>query len=96
MLPNGTKLQINDALDSNRSNRNLFSFKDICQNRYHIEISTEHNSKFLSITSTISCQKHVLEKLPSLSSGLYHINIRTIKINFIVDLKFFDPKIFKL
>ena len=35
-------------------------------------------------------------KLPSLSSGLFHTNIRTIEINFTMNQKFFDPKIFKL
>ena len=96
MLPNGTKLQINNALCSSRSNRNMLSFKDIRQNGYHIETSSECNSEFLCISSIISCQKHVLEKLPSLSSGLYHTIIRTIEINFTMNQKFFDPKIFKL
>ena len=63
MLPNITKLQINDALYSNRSSRNLLSFKDILQNGYHIEISNEGSSEFFCITLNISCQKHVLEKL---------------------------------
>ena len=94
MLPNGTKLQINDALDSNRSNRNLFSFKDICQNRYHIETSSEDNYEFVCITSTISCQKHELEKLHSFSSGLYHAVIRTIEISFTINQKFSNPKNF--
>ena len=35
-------------------------------------------------------------KLPSLSSGLYHTNIRTIEINFTMNQKFSNPKIFKL
>ena len=32
MLPNGTKLQIDDTLYSSKYNRNLLSFKDIRQN----------------------------------------------------------------
>ena len=55
MLPNGAKLQINDALYSSRSSRNLLSFKDIRQNGYHIGTSSEGNYEFLYITSTISC-----------------------------------------
>ena len=96
MLPNGTKLQIDDALHYSRSNRNLINFKDICQNRYHIETSSEGNSEFLSITSTVSCHKHLLEKLHFLSFGLYHKNIRTIYIYFTMNQKFSDSKIFKL
>ena len=60
--PNGAKLQINDVLYASISNKNLLKFKDICQNEYHIEISSEDNFEFLFITSIISCQKHVLEK----------------------------------
>ena len=41
VLPNGTKFQI-DALYSNKSNRNLISFKDIRRNGYHIE-NMNHN-----------------------------------------------------
>ena len=37
ILPKGTKLQIKDALYSNKSSRNLLSFKYIFRNGYHIE-----------------------------------------------------------
>ena len=37
VLPNGTKFQIDDALYSNKSNRNLLSFNDSRRNGYHIE-----------------------------------------------------------
>ena len=94
MLLNGTKLQINDALYSSRSSRNLLSFKDICQNGYHIKRSSEGNYEFLCITSIISCQQHVLKKLSSLSFGLYHTIIRTIEINLTINQKFSNPKIF--
>ena len=35
MLPNGTRLHINDALYSSKSKRNFLSFKDIRRNGYH-------------------------------------------------------------
>ena len=35
LLPEGTKLIINDALYSSKSRRNLLSFKDIRRNGYH-------------------------------------------------------------
>ena len=37
ILPKGTKLQIEDALYSNKYSINLLSFKDIRRNGYHIE-----------------------------------------------------------
>ena len=51
LLPNGTKLQINDALYSSNSRRNLLSFKDIRLNQYHIETTNEGNIEYLCITS---------------------------------------------
>jgi hypothetical protein len=47
LLPKGTKLIINDALYSNKSKRNLLSFKDIRRNGYHIETMTENNIEYL-------------------------------------------------
>ena len=49
-LPNDTKFQIDDALYSNKSNRNLLSFKDICRNGYHIETVNHNGNKYLLIT----------------------------------------------
>ena len=43
MLPKGTRFHINDALYSSKSTRNLFSFKDIRRNGYHIEIMNDGN-----------------------------------------------------
>ena len=54
MLPNGTKLCIDDALYSSKSRRNLLSFKDICYNSYHIETNNECSENFLYITSIVS------------------------------------------
>ena len=48
-LPNGTKFQIDDALYSNKSNKNLLSFKDIRRNRYHIETMSHNGNKYLLI-----------------------------------------------
>ena len=54
MLPNGTRFHINDALYSNKSRRNLLSFKDNRRNGYHIETMNENNVEYLYITSIIS------------------------------------------
>ena len=43
MLPNGIRFPINDALYSNKSRRNLLSFRYICRNVYHIETMNEDN-----------------------------------------------------
>ena len=43
ILPKGTKLVIEEALYSEKSQRNLLSFKDIRNNGYHIETKNEGN-----------------------------------------------------
>ena len=67
ILPKGTKFQIEDALYSNKSSRNLLNFKDIHRNRYHIETMNHDENEYLLITSIISRQKCILEQLSSLS-----------------------------
>ena len=95
-LPKGTKLVIEDALFSSKSPRNLLSFKDIRRNGYHVETLNEMNIEYLGITKSVSGQKYVLEKLPTLSSGLYYAEISTIEAHSIVNQKFTDPNVFVL
>jgi hypothetical protein len=54
MLSKGTKICIYDALYSSKSKRNLFSFKDIRGNGYHIETNNKGSEEYLYITSMIS------------------------------------------
>ena len=51
LLPNNTKICINDALYSSRSRRNLPSFKDIQCNGYHLQSINDENIEYLCITS---------------------------------------------
>ena len=95
-LPNGTRFHINDALYSNKSRRNLLNFKDIHRNGYHIETMNEDNIEYLYITSIISDQKLIMEKLPAFFYGLYHTTIKSIESYVVVNQKFNDPKVFVL
>ena len=63
MLPNGTRFHINDALYYSKSTRNLFNFKDICRNGYHIETMNEGNTECLYIISIVSGKKLIMEEL---------------------------------
>ena len=92
MLPNGTRFHINDALYSSKSKRNLLSFKYIRRNRYHIETMNEDNLEYLYITSIISNQKLIMEKLSAFFSRLYHTTIKPIESYVIMNQKFNDPK----
>ena len=73
VLPNGTKLVIENALFSPKSTRNLLSFKNIYHNGYDTQSKTIGNEKYLHIMS----KDHILEKLPMNHSGLHytHINV---------------------
>ena len=95
-LPNGTRFHINDALYFKKSRRNLLSFKDIYINGYLIETMNGDNVKYLYITSIISGQKLIMEKLLAFSFGLYHTIIMPIESYVIINQKFNDPKVFVL
>ncbi|KAL4600158.1 hypothetical protein ACB092_11G177800 [Castanea dentata] len=69
MLPKGKTFCIDDALYSFKSKRNLLSFKDIRSNGYHIVTYNEGNEEYLYITSMVSSQKLILEKLHIYSNG---------------------------
>ena len=60
MLPNETRFHINDALYSNKSTRNLLSFKDIHRNGYYSETMNDGNKECLYIISIVSGKKLVL------------------------------------
>ena len=72
----------------------MLSFKDIRRNGYHIETMNEDNVEYLYITSIISGQKLIMEKLSAFSSGLYHTTIKPIESYVVVNQKFNDPKVF--
>ncbi|KAA3473207.1 Integrase, catalytic core [Gossypium australe] len=67
LLPRGKYFVIDDALFLSKSQRNLLSFKDIRQNGYHIETTSEKNIKYLQIIKVVSRTKYILEKLLALS-----------------------------
>ena len=74
MLPNGTRFHINDVLYSSKSKRNLLNFKDVYKNEYHIETMNEDNVEYLYITSIISYQKLIMEKLSTLDFLLWVVS----------------------
>ena len=92
MLSNGTRFHINDALYSSKSKRNLLNFKDIYRNGYHIETMNEDNVEYFYITSIISGQKLIMEKLPAFFSRLYHTTIKPIESYADMNQKFNDQK----
>ncbi|GAV57016.1 hypothetical protein CFOL_v3_00555, partial [Cephalotus follicularis] len=85
VLSNGTQIRITDTLYSTKSRRNLFCFKDIRLNGYHIETTSENDKEYLYITGNASGRKQILEKLSGLSYGLYIMKIRITESHNVVD-----------
>jgi len=81
LLPNRTKLIINDALYSSKSRRNLLSFKDVRQNGFHLETMDENGREYLCIIKYESGHKQILERMPTQTSGLYHTYIYPLEVN---------------
>ena len=94
MLPNGIKIYIDNALYSSKYRRNLIGLKDTRYNDYHIKTNNEGNEEYLYITSTVSDQKLILEKLHIFSYELYYTILRIIEINVTMHQKLPYPNIF--
>ena len=96
VLPNGTPLQIKNALYSLKSMMNLLSFKDIRLNGYHLEMVDKKGEKYLYITQVVSCQKCVFENFLCISSGLYFTRIKVMESDTVLTRKINDPEICKI
>src|ERR1041385_3117026 len=79
VLPMGTQLVIKDALLCPESKRTLLSFKAIRANGFHVETKVENGTEYLIMTKFDGPKKKVVEKIPSLASGLYYTYINPIK-----------------
>jgi peptide/histidine transporter 3/4 len=76
VLPMGTQIFVKDALLYPSSKCTLLSFKDIHANGFHVETKIKQGVKYLLITKFDGHQKRVVEKFPSLPSGLYYMYIK--------------------
>ena len=84
MLLKGKKFCIDDTSYSSKSKRNLLNFKDIRSNGYRIETNNEGNEEYFYITSMVSSQKLILEKLHIFSKGLHYTTLRSIEANVVM------------
>ena len=77
-LPMGTQVTIEDALLYPDSTRTLLSFRDIRKSGLHISTHTENNEEFLLISKPSEYGTNILERIPSLPSGLYYTYIKPV------------------
>jgi hypothetical protein len=77
-LPMGTQITIDDALLCPDSTRILLSYRDIWKNGLHVETHEEYKEDFLLLIKDTGYCKQILEKIPSLPSGIYYTYIKSV------------------
>jgi hypothetical protein len=75
ILPTGTQIIIKNALLYPDSTRALLSYRDIHKNKLHIMTHEENNKEYILITKINRDGNDILERIPSLPSGLYYTYI---------------------
>jgi hypothetical protein len=78
ILPMGTQVTIKNALLYPDSTRTLLSYRDIRKNGLHIVTHEKNNKESLLITKTNGHGYDILERIPSLPSGLYYTYIKPV------------------
>jgi hypothetical protein len=76
VLPMGMQVTIENALLYLNSTRTLLSYRDIRKNELHVITHEENNEEVLHIIKKNGDIHDILERTPSLSSGLYYIYIK--------------------
>ena len=70
VLPNDTRIFIDEAFLYPEAERNLLTFKDIRRSGYHITTACERGTEYLNITESENTQIKVVEQALGTSSGL--------------------------
>jgi hypothetical protein len=78
VLPMGMQVTIENALLYPNSTRTLLSYRDIRRNVLHVITHEENNDKFLHIIKKNESGHDILERIPSLPSGLYYTYIKPV------------------
>jgi hypothetical protein len=78
ILSMGTHVTIDNALLYPDSTHTLLSYRDICKNGLHVITHEENNEEFLHIIKKNGDGYNILERIPSLPSGLYYTYIKLV------------------
>jgi hypothetical protein len=76
VLPNDTRIFIEEAFLYPSATRTLLTFKDIRRSSYHVTTAREGGAEYLHITAPDECEIKVVEKARGTSSGLYYSKIK--------------------
>jgi hypothetical protein len=78
IFSNGTQVTTENALLYPNSTCTLISFRDIRKSGLHVCTHEDNKEEFLLITKSSGCGHEVIERIPSIPSGLYYIYIKPI------------------
>jgi hypothetical protein len=78
ILPMGTQITIENVLLYPDSTHTLLSYRDICNNVLHIVTHEENNKESFLINKINRDGYDILERIPSLPSGLYYTYIKLV------------------
>jgi hypothetical protein len=76
VLPMDTQVAIENTLLYPDSTRTLLSYRDICKNGLYV-VTHEENNEFLHVIKKNGDSNGILERIPSLPSGLYYTYKKT-------------------
>jgi hypothetical protein len=76
VLPMDTQVTIENTLLYPDSTRTLLSYRDICKNGLYV-VTHEENNEFLHVIKKNGDSNGILERIPSLPSGLYYTYKKT-------------------
>jgi hypothetical protein len=79
VLPMGTQVRIENALLYPDSTRTLLSYRDLHKNGLHVITPEENNEEFLHVIKKNGDGHDILERIPSLPSGLYYTYIKLVQ-----------------
>jgi len=96
VLPNNTRITIDEAFLYPGAQRNLLTFKDIRRSGYHITTTTDSGTEYLYITESKGDQMRVVEKALGTSSELYYTLIEPPHEYIAMPTIFKNPESFKI
>ena len=96
VLPDDTRMFIEEAFLYPGAERNLLNFKDIRRSGCHVSTTYENGAEYLYLTESDEAKIKVVEKASCTSSGLYYTKIKP-PLEFVAMSTIFkNPKSFRI
>ena len=96
VLPDDTRIFIEEAFMYPGAEHNLLTFKDIRRSGYHVSTACENGDEYLYLTESDEAKIKVVEKAPCTSSGLYYTKIKPSSKFVAMSTIFKNPESFRI